>query len=171
PWSRLWSDGELRVGEDYHSLLASCYSPLARQCSILTPVSATTLCQRAVSAVISAVRSSGVPPMVDTPTSARRLRTSGSFTTELNAALSLATTAGGVLGGASTPDQLSATTSGKPSSAKVGTSGITSDRVCAATARIFALPALSCGISTGTSALIALICPPIRSAIAGPAPR
>src|SRR5689334_4337766 len=95
--------------EGYYTQLAIRYSPF--QCSILTPVSATTLRQRAVSLVISAVRSSDVPPMVDTPTSASRLCTSGSFTTALKAALSLATIAGGVFAGASTPDQLSATTS------------------------------------------------------------
>ncbi len=64
-------------------------------------------------------------------------------------------TAGGVRAGASAPDQLSATTSAKPSSANVGTSGSTSLRFCAATANTFALPLLSCGISTGTSALMA----------------
>src|ERR1700731_1088312 len=97
----------------YHSPFAIRHSLLAHaHRSILTPVSATTLCHRAVSLVISAVKSSGVPPMVETPTSARRRRTSGSFTTALKAALSLATIAAGVLGGASTPDQLSATTSG-----------------------------------------------------------
>src|SRR5215475_31439 len=107
PWSLLSVSSE---EADYYSPLAIRYSPVHR--SILTPVSSTTLCQRAVSLVISAVRSSGVPPMVYTPTSANRRHTSGSFTTALNAALSLATTAAGVFGGASTPDQLSATTSG-----------------------------------------------------------
>src|SRR5262249_5618302 len=110
PCARIAS-GEWRA--EGRILLATRHSPLVLfQCSILTPVSATTLRQRAVSLVMSAVKSSGVPPMVDTPTSASRRCTSGSFTTELKAALSLATIAAGVFAGASTPDQLSATTSG-----------------------------------------------------------
>src|SRR5262245_49301531 len=105
-----------------------------------TPAALITLPQSARRSVTNLRVSSVSPPPTSTCSSRRRARTSGSCSAALIAALSLATIGAGVLGGALIAFQVSDTTSGKPASAMVGTSGRTSRRLSVATASTASLP-------------------------------
>ena len=77
--------------------------------------------------------------------SAKRFLIASSASTSLISALSFATIAGGVFGGALSAFQVREMMPGTPSSAKVGMSGMTSMRFSVAASRMRALPAWCSG--------------------------
>ncbi len=76
----------------------------------------------------------------------------------------------GVFAGASTANQLTASTFGRPSSAEVGISGRSGLRSSESIASGRSLPDFTCGKSTGKSMMMPSMWPPMASVAAGPAP-
>src|SRR5262249_52613842 len=107
-WTRIGRMSLLRAGLNY---------------STLTPGSFSAVCQRARSRFTNAPTSSGLPPSGVKPRSVMRWRMSGRSRALVIAALILATTGFGVPAGTCNPFQEPNSSSGKPASATVGTSG------------------------------------------------
>ncbi|MNT67178.1 hypothetical protein D3C72_2052990 [compost metagenome] len=95
----------------------------------------------------------------------------GSFRALTVAAWMRSTTACGVPAGATSPYQAMLSTSARPPSVKVGTSGRAGRRLGAATARARSLPAWMWGMDEGRLSNWALTWPAITSLSAGPEPR
>src|SRR5882757_11064562 len=94
----------------------------------------------------------------------------GDFTASPIAAPSALTISGGVLDGTNAPSQLSTTTL-KPDSDIVGTSGRNDERLAPVTARMRIVPALACVMLSLIGLTLAGTWPPIRSCSAGAPPR
>ena len=84
---------------------------------------------------------------------------------------SFASTGSGVFAGATRPYQDEASNPGTPCSAIVGTSGSADVRAAPAAPNARTLPVVTCGSTTGMRSKNICTWPPIRSFIAGPAPR
>src|SRR5258707_1047981 len=104
------------------------------QFSIVAPESFTRLAQIGDCSAMKRAKSSGLPGCVSALNFMRATLAPGVSRPSLMAALSLATIALGVRGGASTPDQAFCGNVGKPLSIMVGTSGSVSQRWALVTA-------------------------------------
>src|SRR5262245_39024089 len=160
------SSGSLWARVGRMSLLSA---RLNRSYSTLTPVSCTALCQRARSRLTNSPNSSGVPPSGVKPRSAMRWRMSGSSRALPIAALILATMAFGVPVGTCRPFHEPNSSSGRPASATVGTSGRFGSRFDPVTASARTWPDFTCSITVGTENVISTR-PPSRSTKAGATP-
>src|SRR5262249_30342047 len=121
----------LFLGQHGESLQSAC-APEAR----------TTGAHRLISAATKAVNCCGSGPPGPRPWGRSRSRTSGSLRIGRTSAFSRFTISGGIPAGPDSENQIDAVSSGKPSSAKVGTSGNSGIRLSEVTARARALPAL-----------------------------
>src|SRR5437879_8794429 len=138
--------------------------------SALIPAASTTRVQRASSCFTSSPKRSGVPPAAAIPCFASRSFICGSVRRELMSRFNLLTTSIGVPAGAKRPYQVSTSSSGKPCSFAVGTSGNAGERSPLITASMRSLPDCTCGATVCSAEIIACTCPPMRSVIAPPAP-
>src|SRR6202007_537603 len=98
-----------------------------------------------LSALTLFAASSGVLGNGSKPNEIRRSFMSGNATISLVSRLSSAIISFGVLAGTNNPIQTSHSTSGKPASTMVGTSGRTDRRILLATAKARNVPSLTCG--------------------------
>src|SRR5467141_947411 len=138
--------------------------------SALIPAALTTRVQRASSCFTRAPKRSGVLPAAAIPCFESRSFICGSVRRELMSRFNLLTTSIGVPAGAKRPYQVSTSSSGKPCSLAVGTSGNAGERSPLITASMRSLPDCTCGATVCSAEIIACTCPPMRSVIAPPAP-
>jgi hypothetical protein len=117
------------------------------------------------SCICSGVLGSGVAAF-----SSRRWRMSALASVFFNAPFNCCTMARGVPLGAARANQPCTSKSLYPSSAKVGTSGSSEERLALVTAIARSLPALTCGSDDGMLSNIESTWPPSRSVTAGALP-
>src|SRR5262245_54935516 len=123
-----------------------------------------------ISNLILATNSSAVFATGSNPSTAIRSFTSGSSMTFKISPCSRSTMALGVPAGTRTPCMVSASCSGRPASAKVGTSGKSGDRFGVVTANARSLPSLTCGTTGVTTVKAMRVWPASADWIAGADP-
>src|SRR3989344_5972209 len=143
----------------------------ALQDSAVKPIFLTRGPQRSASACCDAAISAAVEPLAIRPTTARLSITDFSLIAMLMAALAAATTLAGALAGAKKANHSPGVSSGKPCSAKVGTSGENGERAWPEVAINRSLPALWLGMKSPLGVTMEAICPPPTSVTPGREPR
>ena len=120
---------------------------------------------------MNALAASGVPPIGVMFRRRKCCSVSGFFKTSLMSALSLATIAAGVFGGAASAFQVSERNPLTPASSMVGTSGTAATRSAVVTASIFTFFARYCSRTASIWKNSRSTCPPMRSFTACAVPR
>ena len=134
------------------------------------PTRRTTPDHRAMSAMMSCWKSSGVLVAASAPCRATPSRTSGVPRTATVSACIRRTTGSGVPAGASSPSQYSTVKPGRPASATVGSAGISGVRRALVTASARSRPASTCGSTGGRPIEPRAMRPASRSVSCGPPP-
>src|SRR6218665_9881 len=127
--------------------------------------------QRADSDRASFLKSSGVPRWGSKPNSVKRLSTTGSARALFSSRFNRTTTGAGRPAGPRRPWNAKTSALVTPLSARVGTSGSSGERACDPIASVLTLPLLMMDRPEARSRNIAGTCPPMRSCMAGAAPR
>src|SRR6266849_3231965 len=160
---------ERDLGADSRRVAGGDGDSRQRHQSAFTPAERITSRQRSVSFFMNAAICAGVLPITSAERSARRLRTSGSFSTSATAAEIFSAIGIGVFGGATMPNQATASNPGRIS-ASAGTSGSDATRFSLHTASSFSLPLTTCCRDTPRLSNIISTCPASRSVSAGALP-